>query len=125
MHRADEVIPRMPRGEFADPVLVAGQVIHFQREPDGELWKILLRLADLFDVFVQLNLIHPPIVKIVLPHRRMVGEADLVQSDGDSVFRILNRLAGRVAAERRVHMIIAGIDMRQVSSFKFQVSSVE
>ena len=36
------------------------------------------------------------------------NEADLVQSDGDSVFRILNRLAGRVAAERRVQLIIGG-----------------
>ena len=54
MHRADEIIPRMPRRKVADPVLVTGQIIHFQRQPDGQLGKILLRLADFGDVFVQL-----------------------------------------------------------------------
>ena len=98
----------MPRGEFANPILVAGQIIHFEREPDGELRKILPRLADFFDVFIQLIQIHPPVVEIVLPHRRVVGEANLRQPDGDGAFCKFDRLAGRVAAERRVHMIIGG-----------------
>ena len=55
MHRADEIIPRMPRGESANPVLVTGQIIHLQREADGELRKILLRLADFGDVFIELT----------------------------------------------------------------------
>ena len=117
MHRADEIIPRMPGGEFTDPILVAGQIIHFQREPDGELGKIPLRFADFFDVFGKLIQIHPPVVEIVLAHRRMVGEANFSQSDGGSLFCIFDRLAGCVAAERSVHMIIGG--QRHASSFGF------
>jgi hypothetical protein len=32
---------------------VAGQIIHFEREADGQLRKILLRLADFGDVFIE------------------------------------------------------------------------
>ena len=85
------------------------------------LRKILLRLADFFDVFAKLTQIHPPVVKIVLPHRRMVGEADFGQSDGDGVFRIFDRFAGCMAAERRVHVVIGG--QRHAASFEFHVSS--
>ena len=108
MHRADEIIPRMPRGEFADPILVTGQIIHFEREADGQLRKILLRLADLGDVFVELVGVHPPVVEIVLRHRRMVGEADFRQADGQRARGVFARLAGRVPAKRRVHVIIGG-----------------
>jgi len=69
MHRTDEIIPGHARGEFADPILVAGQVIHFEREPDGELRKRLLREPDLGNVFIELRKIHPPVVKAVAPHR--------------------------------------------------------
>jgi hypothetical protein len=49
------------------------------------------------------------------------GETDLGQPDGDGTLCIFNRLAGRVAAERRVHVIIGG--QRHAASLKFQVSS--
>ena len=111
----------MPRGQVTNPVLVAGQIIHFERKPDGELRKIPLRLADFFDVFIQLRGIHPPVVKIVARHWRMVGEADLGQSEGNGVFCVFGRLAGGMAAERRVHVVIWR--QRHGVSFEFRVSS--
>ena len=55
MHRSDEIIPRMSRGESANPILVTRQIIHFEREADGELRKILLHLSDFGDVFIELT----------------------------------------------------------------------
>ena len=94
MHRADEIIPRMPRGQFANPFFVAGQIIHLERQADGELWKFLLRPADFGDVFIELVGAHPPVVEVVLPHRRMVGEADFRQTD-------FHRPGGRIPPARR------------------------
>ena len=120
MHAADEIIPRMPRGQLADPILVAGQIIHFQREADGELRKGFLRPPDFGDVFIKLPVEHPPAVEILLRHRRMVGKADLRQTQRDGLAGIIHRLARRVAAERRVHVQIGR--QRHGRSFKFQDS---
>ena len=38
----------------------------------------------------------------------MVGEADFGQADCNGAGGVFHRLAGRVAAERRVHVIIGG-----------------
>ena len=121
MNRADEIIPWMARGEVPNPVFAAGQIIHFEREADGQLREILLRLADFPDVFVQLIGAHPPIVEIVARHRRVVGKANFIESKFKRAFCIFARLTGCVAAERRVHVVIGG--QRHAVSFKFQVSS--
>ena len=98
----------MTSGILKTGILVAGQVIHLQREADGQLRKLFLRAADFGDVFVQLRKIHAPVVEIILTHRRVVGESDFRQAERDGAARVIHRLAGRVAAERRVHMIIGG-----------------
>ena len=72
MHGADEIIPRMPRGEFANPLHAVGQEIHFEGEADGELRMIAPRLADFGDVFVELVIAHAPVVESVLAHGRVV-----------------------------------------------------
>ena len=106
MNGADEVIPRMTCGEFADPLFVAGQVIDFEGEFDGELGELALGVADFADVFVELIGAHAPIVEVVARHRGVVGESDLGEAEFDGARGILCRLARGVAAERRVHVII-------------------
>ena len=66
MHRADEIIPWVHRSEFAYPILLAGQIIHFQRELDCELRKILLRAPYLLDVFAELVLVIRQLSKLSL-----------------------------------------------------------
>ena len=107
MHGADEIIPRMPRGEFANPILVAGQIIHFQREPDGQLREIPLRLADFVDVFVQPIRIHPP-VRRNYPAASANGRKSRFPSGRwrRRALRIPPARPRRMAAERRVHVII-------------------
>ena len=107
MHGADEVIPRMARGEVANPFLLAGQVVHFETEADDETGMVALRAAHARHVVVELIGAHPPVVEIIAPHGRMIGEADFLQSQGDGVRGVLGRLAHRVAAERRVHVVIS------------------
>jgi hypothetical protein len=54
----------------------------------------------------------------------MIGKADFREAGRDSVAGVIHRLARRVAAERRVHVVIGGQrhgGQFQVSSFKFQV----
>ena len=95
MHRADEIIPRMARGEVANPVFVAGQIIHFEREADGQLRKILLYPADFGNVLVQFVGIHPPVIKIVLRHRRMIRKTDFLESEFQRAPDIFLRFAAR------------------------------
>ena len=72
------------------------------------LWKILLHFADFGDVFVQFTGVHPPVVEIIPGHGRMIGEADFLETQFQGASDIFLRLAGRVAAKRRVHVIIRG-----------------
>jgi hypothetical protein len=51
----------------------------------------------------------------------MVGEADFLESKLKRAFGVFTRLAGRVPAKRRVHVVIGR--QRHAVSFKFQVSS--
>jgi len=106
MDGADEIIPGMARGEVADPVLVAGQIIHFQRQADGELRKFLLGQPDLGDVFIELASEHPPVVEIIALHGRMIGEPNFRQAEFHGAAGIFHRFACRVTTERRVHVII-------------------
>ena len=48
MHGADEVIPRMARGQFANPFLLAGQVIHFETKTDDQRGVLALRTTETF-----------------------------------------------------------------------------
>ena len=115
----------MPRGEVADPVFLAGQIVHLQREADGELRVAFLREPDLGHVFIELGIAHPPVIEVVAGHGRMVGEADFRKAGGVRDARIIHGLANRMAAERRVHVQVGGkLHRRSVrlSSFRFQVS---
>jgi len=79
-----------------------------------------LRLPDFFHILGQLIEAHAPIVKIILPHRRMIAEADLAQPQGQSLRRVGRRLAGGMAAERGVHVVIG--DARRVHGAVFQAA---
>ena len=108
MHAADEIIPRLPRGELANPIFVAGQVIHFEREADLELWKFFLCAADFGDVFIQLTVRHAPVIEVIAGHGRMVREANFREADFHRVPRVIHWFTRRMAAERRMHMQISG-----------------
>ena len=96
MDRADEIVPRMPAGQFPDPILLARQVVDFKREPDGQFRTIALRLADALNVFFELVEPHPPVVEIIRPHRRMVAEADFLQAKSGGAPGVVHRFADRV-----------------------------
>ena len=96
----------MPRGEIADPILVAGQIINFEAKADGELWELALRPADFFNVFVELAIEHAPVIEIITLHRRVIRETDFGEPEFHTTTRIIHRLAAGVAAKRRVHVII-------------------
>ena len=49
---------------------------------------------------------HAPVVEIIALHRRVIGESDLRQAKRHGVGRVFRRLAHRMVAERRVHVII-------------------
>ena len=66
-----------------------------------------LRLPHFRNIFIQLVEPHAPVVEVIPPHGRVVGEAYFRQPQLDCVRGILRRLAGRVLAERRVHVIIS------------------
>ena len=106
MNRTDQVIPRMPRRQIPNPILHAGNKIHFQRQLDGELGMVLTRLLHVFHVMVQVPLVHVPIVKIIPWHRVVLGKPDLGDPQPDRFRRILGRVANRMMAERGVHVII-------------------
>ena len=106
MHRADEIIPRMPRGQIADPWLVTGQIIHFQRQLNRQAGMILLGFAHFFDIFIQLILTHVPIVVIVANHRVMIRETDFLEAKLHRLRGVVRRLTDGVPAKRRVHVIV-------------------
>ena len=108
MHGADQIVPGMARGQFANPVFVTGQVINFEGKLDGEPGMIAPGLADLFHVFIQLIKAHPPIIKVIPAHGRVIREADLPEAELRRARGILRRLAHGVSAERRVHVIVSG-----------------
>ena len=96
----------MSRGEIANPILVAGQIIHLHREADGELRELALRPADFLHVFVELPIEHAPVIEIIARHRRVIGETNFGETQLHGAAGVIHRLAAGVAAERRVHVII-------------------
>jgi len=108
MHRADEVIPRMPRAASSadSSPRGAGQVIHFQREPDGELWKNPFAPCGTF--FRRIRPVEPDSSANCQNCPCRIGEwsEKPISSNpigGQRVFRnYSNRLAGAWRAERRV-----------------------
>ncbi len=106
MDRADKIIPGMARRQVTNPLLMTGQEIDFHGQLDDEVGELFLSAADFLDVLIQLIQAHAPFVEIVLLHRRMVGEADFIKPQFNCARRIFHRLAGGMAAERRVHVII-------------------
>ena len=71
----------MALGQVADPILVAGHKVDFEALSDCDSGVFGGRLVDFFDVQIQVALVHPPIVKIVARHRRVLGEPNLGQAN--------------------------------------------
>src|SRR5258706_12992095 len=69
---------------------------------------IALGFANFLHVLAQLIESHPPIIEVVLAHRRMIAETNFLQPDRQRPRRILGRFAGSMAAKRRMHVIISG-----------------
>ena len=108
MHRADQIVPGMARRQFANPVLVTGEVIHFQGQLDDEPGVIAPRLFYFLHVFIHIARQHAPIVKIVAWHGAVFGKPDFPQTQFGRLRGILGRLSHGMAAERRVHVVIGG-----------------
>jgi len=72
MDGANEVIPRMPVRQTPNPLLLSGEVIHFQSQLDRERGKFALSFSDFVHVLIQLIEAHSPIIKVVSAHRRMI-----------------------------------------------------
>ena len=106
MDGADEVIPGVTVGEVPNPVFAAGQVIHLEAKLDDKVGMVVAGMLDTGDILVEFGGPHAPIVEVVLRHRGVVGEADLLQAEADGLRRQFGRLASRVTTERRVHVII-------------------
>ncbi len=119
MHGANEIIPRMTRGQFANPFLLAWQIINLKREPNRKLWKLLPRVAHLLDVFIQLIETHTPVVKIIPPHRRVVRETDFRKAEFEGAPGVIHGFAGCVTAKRRVHVQVGR--KSHGLSFKFRL----
>ena len=106
MHRADQVVPGMPRRQLTNPVLVAGEVIHFQRQLDDQPGVIAPRPGYLLDVSIHIAEQHSPVVEIIARHWTVFRKSDFLQTQFDGLRRVLRRFPHRVATERRVHVII-------------------
>ena len=104
----------MALGQVANPILVAGHKVDFEALSDGDGGVFGGRLVDFFDVQIQVALEHPPVVKIVARHRRVLGEPDLGQAKAPSLGGIFSRFALCMAAKGRVHVIIR----RQIHAHK-------
>ena len=108
MDGADEVIPRVTRGQVPHPIFVAGEVIHFQGELDDEVGMVAAGLIDLGDVGFEVGGLHAPVVEVVAGHGIVVREADFLEAKPDSLRRQFSRFTRSVAAEGCVRMIICG-----------------
>ena len=106
MHGADEVVPGMARGQVANPVFVAGEVIHLQGELDDEVGMVAAGLLDAGDILVEVGGLHAPVIKVIPRHGAVVGEADFLEAEPDGLRRQFGRLARGVAAQGRVHVVI-------------------
>ena len=106
MHRADEVIPGRARCEILDPVLMAGDVIHLQPQTDGERRMIPPRLLDLRHIGIEVTQQHAPVIEIIARHRIMLRETNLREAELDRLGGQFRGRALRVAAQKRVHVII-------------------
>src|ERR1043166_1323443 len=87
---------------------MAWEIINLQREANRQLGEFPLRLAHFFHILIELIQAHPPVVEIIPRHRRMIGEADLAQPGLECARGQLPRLARRVPAKRRMHVIVSG-----------------
>lgn len=72
MHRADQVIPFVPVGKVANPILMAGQEIDFESERNTNDREIRSRACDEFDVLVQFGQSHSPVIEPVCLHGAVI-----------------------------------------------------
>jgi len=108
MNGPDEIIPGMAPRQFPNPVLAPRQIIHLQPQLDDQLRMIPPRPLDPRHIFAQLAGLHAPVVKVVPRHRPVIGKANFRQTQLPRLRGILPRLAGGMAAERGMHVIICG-----------------
>ena len=99
MDGADQVVPRMPRRQLANPLFVPGQIIDFQGDADVQVLVVSTRLFDLLDVLVEVAEEHAPVVKVIPRHGTVFGEADLRQAQLDRLSGVLAGFADRVMAQ--------------------------
>ena len=58
----------MTSRQVADPLLMAGEVVHLQRQSDPQVGSVPLRLPHRLDVFIQLIQPHSPVIEVVVRH---------------------------------------------------------
>ena len=65
-------------------------------------------LLDARDIGVEVGGLHAPVVEVIARHGAVVGKADLLEAKFHGLCRQLGRLAGGVAAEGCVRVIVCG-----------------
>ena len=81
MDRADEIVPGMARGQFANPGFLAGNKINFHGQFDGQPRVIATSLLAFFNVFIKICLKHVPIIPIIPRHGVVFGKADFGETE--------------------------------------------
>ena len=66
----------MFRSQLFDPILEAGDKIHFQGQLDDQLRMIAPGLLDLFDISVEVRLEQAPVIPVVARHGIVFGKAN-------------------------------------------------
>ena len=97
----------LPEGQVADPVFVAGDEIDFHGQLNRQLRVIAAGLLNFGDVLSEVLVAHVPIIPVIARHRIVLRETDLGKAQLDRLRRQINRIAHRVAAQARVHVIIS------------------
>lgn len=101
---AEDKVPRVHAGEFANPVFPAGEEIHFQAEFDREQRELFLRVVHPADIGVEVGQFQVPI-GIAVAQWRMVGKADFIKAADDGNAGVI-RWFHCAVGQPRVHMIV-------------------
>jgi len=104
MDAAEDKIPRIHAGEFANPVFPTGEEVHFQAEFDREQRELLLRVVHPADIGIEVGQFQVPI-GIAVSQWRMVGKADFIKAAGDGNAGII-RWFHCAVGQSRVNMIV-------------------
>ena len=107
MYGSDKIIQLVARSQIGDPGFTASQPVAFQPGTDRDpAVRVGLGSIDPVEILGQLPLEHPPIIKRFGNRRSMIGDPVFIQAGGDRSIHIRFRFAFRMAAERRMGVII-------------------